>query len=59
MIGGNHALKLDQGWGINNGYQYMPIHEMEKQVYDAFDLQTIKILTNKRLLNLVALRPID
>jgi hypothetical protein len=37
----------------------MPIHDMEKQVYDAFDLQTIKILTNKRLLNLVALRPID
>lgn len=37
----------------------MPINEMEKQVYDAFDLQTIKVLTNHRLIGLVVMRPID
>jgi hypothetical protein len=37
----------------------MPINEMEKQVYDAFDLQTIKVLTNHRLISLVVMRPID
>lgn len=58
-MGGNNALKINQSWGLNNRLQYMPISEMEKQVYDAFDLQTVKILTNKRLINLVVLRPID
>lgn len=58
-MGGNNALKINQSWGLNNRIQYMPISEMEKQVYDAFDLQTVKILTNKRLINLVVLRPID
>ena len=37
----------------------MPINEMEQQVYDAFDLQTIKVLTNHRLISLVVMRPID
>ena len=37
----------------------MPINEMEKQVYEAFDLQTIKVLTNQRLISLVVMRPID
>lgn len=30
MIGANQALKINNGWGVNNGLQYMPINEMEK-----------------------------
>jgi hypothetical protein len=37
----------------------MPINEMEKQVYEAFDLKTFKVLTNQRLISLVVMRPID
>lgn len=37
----------------------MPLSAVEKQVYDEASLQPIRILTNKRHLTIVQLRPID
>ena len=57
MLGYNKALLLDQGWGLTNQHQYMPLSALEKQVYEPG--QVIKVLTTKRQLQFISLRPVD
>ncbi len=57
MLGYNKALMLDQGWGLTNQYQSLPISAIEKQVYESHNI--IKLLTDKRQIIILQLRPID
>jgi len=46
MLGYNKALLLDQGWGLTNGVQRLPLSMLEKQVYESHNI--IKVLTDRR-----------
>ena len=59
MLGANPALRSEPMWGLSNFLNYMPLSILERQVYDAAQFQPIKVLTNKRHINIVQLRPID
>ena len=58
MLGSDSALKLDQGWGLSNEFQHLPLSALEKQVYSGSQ-EIIKVLTNRRLINLISIRPVD
>lgn len=57
LLGYNKALMVFQGWGLNNHFQYLPLSGLEKQVYQ--ETQVLNVLTNKRALTLVSVRPVD
>ena len=57
MLGYNKALQLHQGWGISNEIRYQPLSILERQVYHPH--QVAHVMTTKRLVTLVTLRPVD
>lgn len=42
---------------MSNGIQYMPLPSFEKQVYQPH--QIVYVMTNKRMVSLVEIRPVD
>jgi hypothetical protein len=52
-------MHLDKGFGLKNELWYMSLNSLEKQLSPCYLTNHMEVATNKRVLSVINLRPID